>query len=784
MELHVCTVFFFFFVGCYTLQNSFFPSTSMPSNMPRVVPGVLRVLLLLLLALAPASLALRTAPSKTAANVSNATCAFQYYALYETVEAYPVETVTVRYNTASETIGIGFDEDFGPVVATAEQRAMQYQNGWDQVLVRLEPTFYTDKVEGAPAWLDIAYRAAGVAEGYLTFDKMQAHLTNTWDGPQGLRHLAALPAVQDWVAAQMGFLAELAADPASGAYGRQLRRLLSLLDGIASGYNVHQDVECALPAGDRSQISAVHVAVADGLRASSSGGGGGSDADTWSLNRTTLFLLNAQAEVGDIVKAVHLQGKVAPRHGGRTAAEALRSLARRFPHYLADLHCSALVKVVPDEDLFVAHVTWNSFESMTRQHKTYVLERTDLEQGEQPGEAARKSITMSGYPGLISSIDDWYQTHRRLVVTETTIGVYNQSLFEEHLRPRTVPTFLRVLLANYLSSDLPSDWFDLFGRHNSGTYNNQWMVVRMAARPNAALPPNTFWVGEQLPAAAPPAAPGSVYSNVSYGLTAADLSTHLSATGYWASYNLPFFRDVDERSGTAAHRAEVGTLCSYNETPRARIFAREQLRVRTLGDVMQLMRSNDYREDPLSLIPNCSGTATGVCDPPRSAFLAVAARGDLNPPGGAERYGPSYPSLGHRNHGATDAKITSWRSMTAADDAAAGAGTVYVSYMVNGPTTAGGRLPRFRWRKGLFTSMPPVWGLPTYQRDVYVRLTAPGPDDRGSGAARPAAGYVVAAVCALVLVAAVVYVAAKARQAQQYAVPRGQPAAEAAPLLA
>lgn len=58
------------------------------------------------------------------------------------------------------------------------------------------------------------------------------------------------------------------------------------------------------------------------------------------------------------------------------------------------------------------------------------------------------------------------------------------------------------------------------------------------------------------------------------------------------------------------------------------------------------MRYNDFKNDPLS---KCN------CNPPYSAENAIAARCDLNPANG------TYPfsALGHRSHGATDAKVTS-----------------------------------------------------------------------------------------------------------------------------
>lgn len=58
-------------------------------------------------------------------------------------------------------------------------------------------------------------------------------------------------------------------------------------------------------------------------------------------------------------------------------------------------------------------------------------------------------------------------------------------------------------------------------------------------------------------------------------------------------------------------------------------------------------RYNNYTKEPFS---KCE------CDPPYSGENTISARSDLNPSSG------KYPfdALGHRDHGATDMKMTSW----------------------------------------------------------------------------------------------------------------------------
>merc|ERR1719323_1581146 len=60
------------------------------------------------------------------------------------------------------------------------------------------------------------------------------------------------------------------------------------------------------------------------------------------------------------------------------------------------------------------------------------------------------------------------------------------------------------------------------------------------------------------------------------------------------------------------------------------------------------MRYNNFTLDPLS---KCD------CSPPYSGENAISARNDLNPRNGTYPFG----ALGHRSHGGTDMKVTSYK---------------------------------------------------------------------------------------------------------------------------
>ncbi|XP_059047570.1 putative phospholipase B-like 2 [Achroia grisella] len=298
-------------------------------------------------------------------------------------------------------------------------------------------------------------------------------------------------------------------------------------------------------------------------------------------------------------------------------------------------HCTGLVKLLPDlSNLYTSHVTWNSYQSMLRFHKMYVL-KYRISSGSKRRIPGYK-MSFTSYPGFVQSTDDFYVISSGLVAAETTIGNSNRTLFELVKPVGQILEYARSMVANRLARN-GKEWVEIFRRHNSGTYNNQWYIVDFnkftasGANVKGSIRPGLLWVIEQLP-----------------GYTeSADLTEQLKRDTYFPSYNIPYFPTVFNMSGGNERVRTYGDWFGYNTNPRARIIKQKQANIHNIRDMYETMRYNDYKHDPLSRCEQCR--------PPYSACNAIAARNDLNPANG------SYPfrTLGHRSHGATDAKITS-----------------------------------------------------------------------------------------------------------------------------
>ena len=220
-----------------------------------------------------------------------------------------------------------------------------------------------------------------------------------------------------------------------------------------------------------------------------------------------------------------------------------------------------------------------------------------------PGQPGRvtESVMFTSYPGLLASSDDFYTTSSQqgsMVVLETTNPNYNASSYDLVV-PQTVLYWQRVMAANYLADSAPS-WMRLAARHNSGTYNNMWMVVDYKLfTPRRPLAPNTFWVGEQAP-----------------GFWHAEDQTRTLAYGYWPSYNKALYRGTAVRTGQDEMVRLHGMDYSYSLTPRAEIFRHDQGLVTDEAAMRRVLRYNRYQIDPLAN---------------HSACNQLACRGDLLP---------------------------------------------------------------------------------------------------------------------------------------------------------
>jgi len=471
---------------------------------------------------------------------------------------------------------------------------------------------YLNLRAGAADTLDDAtlMYAAGYLEGAITYQQITNHYNNymfDWFGG-----VSKVPkSVKNFMTSNLQYARDQVAANPSDSYWGEVNLLLNQVDGMVAGYN------------------AVSGA---------------------SLTAYDFHMMNADGDLLDITEAygVTLGG---PKAGHRRRLGGTGGVSG---------HCSAAVRVLPNNaDLYFSHDTWNDYGQMVRIYKFYDF----------PLARGTRQISFSSYPGFIASIDDWYLTHNGLAVTETTNEYYNKTMDNEITPTGCLLTFWRSMLANYNAKNGP-DWISWFCKENSGTYDNQWMIINLNLfTPGmSTLPANLLWVTEQI-----------------WGMCqSADVTSTLKSTGYWASYNIPYFPYIYQVSGFQNEYNKYGDEYSYSQNSRAKIFARDMVTLTDYAGFQKVMDSNNYKNDPY-----CNGAADE----------AIMARGDLI---------KSFPVPS----GAIDSKTSTWAK-----------GLKLECDAKNGPTHQ--TLPVFNWNQ--FSDVPHA-GQPEAWDFDYVAMSPSNAD--------------------------------------------------------
>ncbi|XP_075534092.1 putative phospholipase B-like 2 isoform X2 [Dermacentor variabilis] len=319
-----------------------------------------------------------------------------------------------------------------------------------------------------------------------------------------------------------------------------------------------------------------------------------------------LVLLNLYKDIGDLEWALGRRGPKAPRDPG-----------------------VAFFKTTSNNDeAIAAHTSWGHYGAMNKLLKQYVFNYKLLASSGQPVPAT--VVTFSGYPGGVSSGDDFFLTSTNLVVLGTGVRNQNSDLWSRLTPNNSVPSAFRSLAASRLSRSA-KEWIHTYSRSSGGTGNSQWTVIdyNLFKRKVKILPRDFVWYHEELPG---------------YSMSA-DVTSLVQTKGYWASYNIPFFPTIFNASGMARLAAEYGDWFTYDRCPRALMFKRGFKDPRDTERVLDFLRYNNYENDPLAV---CA-----ACNPKYNAENALSARSDLNPSVG--RY--PFFEMGLRPHGGTDAKV-------------------------------------------------------------------------------------------------------------------------------
>ncbi|XP_006170029.1 LOW QUALITY PROTEIN: phospholipase B-like 1 [Tupaia chinensis] len=435
---------------------------------------------------------------------------------------------------------------------------------------------------------EIIMFVAGFLEGYLTAPQMYDHYTNLY--PQLIKKEPIMDKVRNFMMKQDEWARKNIKEYKNDPFWRHTGYVMTQMDGLYVGAMKRATVEGTKP-----------------------------------MNLFQIQFLNAVGDLLDLIPSF----------------SPTKNTSLKFYKRWDMGHCSALIKVLPGfENIFFAHSSWYTYAAMLRIYKHWDFNIKDPD-------TSSSRLSFSSYPGFLESLDDFYILSSGLILLQTTNSVYNKTLLKK-VKPETLLAWQRVRIANMMANSGKS-WAEIFSKYNSGTYNNQYMVLDLKkvklnkkVKLTRSLDKGTLYIVEQIP------------TYVEYSE-----QTDVLRKGYWPSYNIPFHDKIYNWSGYPLLVQKLGLDFSYDLAPRAKIFRRDQGKVTDMESMKYIMRYNNYKKDRYSKGDPCN---------------TICCREDLNSPN---------PSPG----GCYDTKV--------ADIYLA---SQYTAYAISGPTVQDG-LPVFHWNR-------------------------------------------------------------------------------------
>lgn len=287
------------------------------------------------------------------------------------------------------------------------------------------------------------------------------------------------------------------------------------------------------------------------------------------------WVLQSEGDLGDITRLL-ARRKESSSSAGPT--QQLMAMDSGDPESLGG-HCTGLIRVLDDySDIYFAHDAWSDYRDLHGQLKEYYF----------PIEGFKaKRLSLSTRPGKISSYDDFYLADSGLMVLETTMSIFNESLYD-YVDPKSISTWFRAALAMWTTNNGP-DWIETFMKHNLGTYNNQYVIIDTNKFERFQRPGKDFiWVVEQVP--------GPFWQKE-------DVTEYVLKQGYWPSINKPhskFLFDLMGYPEKIKQNPKTALFYTYETSACYRLMEREVPFIKDFETFKSFMRYNNWKRDTYS----------------------------------------------------------------------------------------------------------------------------------------------------------------------------------------
>ena len=285
------------------------------------------------------------------------------------------------------------------------------------------------------------------------------------------------------------------------------------------------------------------------------------------------------------------------------------------------LKCTGMVFLENDEngnvnDIYFAQDTWSDYRDLHAYLKEYNLNIPEF---------TAHRVTISTRTGHLASVDDFWTNDKGLLVLETTMHNFNHTLYDLYVKPQSILTWIRSYHAMFATQDGKS-WTEHFIRENSGTYNNEYLVLDTKKfTKGKPLQNDTLWMIEQYPGD---------------NSMSKDMTQELIDQTYWPSINTPWFPELFELAnytGTQKADPQKANFWSYYDQPRMKVIQHHAKDVTSYEAFQSYMRYNDYKNDPDLQIPYLDGSGTWS-EPAQGILSRYDLRPDEGTPYGAKNH--------------------------------------------------------------------------------------------------------------------------------------------------
>jgi len=222
------------------------------------------------------------------------------------------------------------------------------------------------------------------------------------------------------------------------------------------------------------------------------------------------------------------------------------------------------------DDVYMAQTAWRSYGEAQRLAKRYRIRYSS-----HFSSVDRRSL--SGYPFMLHSDDDFYLTDNGLAIMSTSIALSNEYIKSVKYTPQGFPSWFRMIVSAQYSHSC-EDWYQQYRPSPFYGAGIEYVVVDIKKfKYKQGFDDEFIYAVDEIPEL----------------IVGGDVTSRMRDRRFFGSYDVPFFEDVFKKAGYTVFSAESPDLYSYEQSIRAKILQRKAQSFSDFESMKKLIRLND-----------------------------------------------------------------------------------------------------------------------------------------------------------------------------------------------